>query len=117
MQDGQMLLPQDLAVPLVQALQVGFFHEEDHIGPAQHSLGDGDAGARLSATGSNLELRAACEDFFRRQTAPPVPAADEQNFYSGWVSHAACKSFRSWEWRPVPLRGPDMGMGRGSPCC
>ena len=61
-----------------EAIQVGFLHDEDDVGPADVAGGDDDAGVGLRAGGADLIGGKALEEFFGGEAAHPVPAADEE---------------------------------------
>ena len=67
-------LPQPFLVPLL--------HHHDDICPAQLTGSDFDARCVLRSRRAHVPRRFRFENRFRRQTAPPVAAADEKDFES-----------------------------------
>ncbi len=76
-QDGALVF-EGLGELAAEAIEMGFLHEKNDVGPADVSLGDDDAGAGLRARGANLKTGNAAEDALRGEAANAIAAAEEQ---------------------------------------
>lgn len=70
-----------------QSIHVRLLHAKDGVGPTQMTFGDNDARVGLCANGADLIVRRTVEQFFSRQAAQSVSAANEEQFFGRGHCH------------------------------